>query len=52
MKTKRIVVPVEDDHHAEILAYVKKKGFDSVAAYIRWLLRQDMGASAVEEDHS
>lgn len=42
MKSKRIVVPIEENDHPKILAYVKKKGFDSVAAYIRWLIRQDM----------
>ena len=42
MKSKRIVVPVEESHHAKILAHVKEKGFDSVAAYIRMLMRQDM----------
>ena len=42
MKDKRIVVPIEEDHHFEIITYVKKCGFDSVAAYIRMLIRQDM----------
>ena len=42
MKSKRIVVPVTEKDHAEIIAHVKKCGFDSVAAYIRMLVRQDI----------
>lgn len=52
MKSRRIVVPVEEDHHTEILVYVKKMGFDSVAAYIRMLIRQDMkGEMKSREEH-
>ncbi len=52
MKSKKIVIPLEEDHHAEILAYVKKMRFDSVAAYIRMLIRQDMGQKEMSrEEH-
>lgn len=52
MKSKKIVVPVEKSHHAKILAYVKKMEFDSMAAYIRILIRQDMKReSKSQEEH-
>jgi len=43
MKSKRIVVPMTEKDHDEVVAHVKKKGFDSVAAYMRMLVRVDMG---------
>jgi len=52
MKDSRIVIPVEEKEHADIKIHSEKKGFDSVAAYIRWLIRQDISAPVVEEDHS
>lgn len=44
VKSKRITVPVDEKEHAEVAAHVEKKGFDSVAAYIRMLVRDDMRA--------
>lgn len=42
MKSKRIVVPMTEKDREEVLARVKKRGLDSVAAYIRMLIRDDM----------
>lgn len=42
MKTKRLVAPVSEKYHNKVVAHVEEREFDSVAAYIRWLIRQDM----------
>lgn len=42
MKSKRITVPVTEKDHDEVVAHVKKKGLDSVSAYVRTLIRDDM----------
>lgn len=41
MKDKRIVVLVDDSEKAEFENKATKRGFDSVAAYLRWLARRD-----------
>jgi len=52
MKSKRIVVPMTEKDHDEVVAHVKKKGFDSVAAYMRMLVRQDMKEKVLSrEEH-
>ena len=51
MKSKRIVVPMEEKDHKEVVAHVKKKGLDSVAAYIRMLIRADMIGEKGQEEH-
>lgn len=51
MKSKRIVVPMTEKDHDEVVAHVKKKGLDSVAAYIRMLVRQDMQGEKGNEEH-
>lgn len=51
MKSKRIVVPMTEKDHDEVVAYVKKKGFDSVASYIRMLIRDDMKVREGREEH-
>lgn len=42
MKDKRFIVPVEDKMHEDVTALVEKKGLDSIAAYIRMLVRKDL----------
>ena len=51
MKSKRIVVPMTEKDHDEVVAFVKKKGFDSVASYIRMLVRVDINRPADPEEH-
>jgi hypothetical protein len=42
LKDKRFIVPVEDEMHEDVTAHVNKNGLDSVAAYIRMLIRADL----------
>ncbi len=42
MTSKPIVVSVTPKVHEDLVAHVKKKGFNSVAAYIRILIRADL----------
>jgi hypothetical protein len=42
VKDSRIVIPVESKEQDEIKIHSEKRGFDNVASYIRWLIRQDM----------
>ena len=51
MKSKRIVVPMTEKDHDEVVAFVKKKGFDSVAAYVRMLIRVDINRPDEREEH-
>ena len=48
MKSKRIVVPMTEKDHEDVVAHVEKKGLDSVAAYIRMLIRYDMQGESRE----
>ncbi len=41
MKDQRIVILVDETEKAEFESKATEKGFDTVAAYIRWLIRQD-----------
>jgi hypothetical protein len=41
MKDQRIVILVDEDEKADFEARATEKGFDTVAAYIRWLVRKD-----------
>lgn len=51
MKSKMMVVPMTEKTYKEVVAHVKKKGFDSVAAYIRMLIRDDINRPADPEEH-
>ena len=51
MKSKRIVVPMTEKDHDEVVAHVKKKGLDSVASYIRMLIRDDIRVVKDREEH-
>ena len=42
LKDMRFVVPVDGKMHEEVTALVDKKGLDSIAAYIRMLVRKDL----------
>lgn len=42
MKGKRFIIPVEDKMHEDVVSNVREKGLDSVAAYIRMLIRADL----------
>lgn len=49
MKSKRIVVPVEEKEHEQVKIQAKKKGLDSIASYIRMLFRRDFLAEKFKE---
>ena len=51
MKSKMIAVPMTEDMHNKVVAHVKEKGFDSVAAYVRMLIRDDLNRPADREEH-
>jgi len=42
LKDMRFVVPIDEKMHEDVTELVEKKGLDSIAAYIRMLIRQDM----------
>ena len=39
---RTIQVPYETKEHNEIAKHAKKQGFNTLAAYVRWLIAQDM----------
>jgi len=51
MKSVRIVIPIEEKMREDITKHVLKKGFDSMAAYIRMLIRDDLYGEKSGEEH-